>query len=375
MGFLRKQGKRWYCVFDIPTENGKRKQKWVAAYQDKPRSDKLLTNLVNEVNKGTYIEPSEEHLRDFLKTWLQTKKGSIRKATFNQYHYFVRDYIAPKLGKHKLSQLKTKHIKAFYNDLRETSGLSQGSLFRLHITLKNALNSAVEDEAIAKNPALFNDAPKRPKKELQFWDEKTAWQFLEYAEGERTYIAFYLAIMTGMRQGEILGLKWSDIDLERKIITIHRTLSHDGSQFQEPKTNSSKRSIRIYDKTIEQLRKHYIRMKEERLRAGDIYQDTGLVVCTRLGTSLSPRNLNRIWYRLRKKANVPEIRFHDLRHTHVAIAIKDGQQLPEIAERIGHSSLQQIDETYGHLLPGIQETAAARFEDHFYAQKEIEQNR
>lgn len=373
-GHLQKRGKRWYCVFDVPSDDGKRKQKWVSAYTEKSKSEKLLAKLVNEVNQGTYTEPSDKPLRDYLREWLRNKKGNVSDSTYEQYLYFVKHYIVPNIGRIKLNALKTRHIKSFYSDLREKGALSAGSIYRLHVTLKAALYSAVDDGDIIKNPAVFKDAPKKPKKEMEYWDEQDAWKFLDSAKGERTYIAFYLAIKTGMRQGEILGLKWEDIDLEKKTITIKRVLTHDGSKFGTPK-NDSKRTFDISDTTIEQLKKHYTQIKIERMKNADIYEDNGLVIPTSIGTPLLPRNLSRIWYRLRKKARVKEIRFHDLRHTHVAISIKSGEQLHSIAHRIGHTSIQQLDETYGHLLPGIGETSAKKFEEHFYSRREMREVR
>lgn len=372
MGFLKQRGERWYCVFDIPTENGKRKQKWVAAYQDKPRSEKLLTKLVNQVNEGTYIEPSEQLVKDYLRDWLHANKGNLAEKTYEQYEYFVEKYIIPGIGHIKLGQLKTRHLKKFYADLRDHSPLSAGSIYRLHTCLKSALSSAVDDELIPKNVAKYKDAPKKPDKEMAYWDEDMAWKFLNVAEKERTYIVFYLAIKTGMRQGEILGMKWSDIDLERKTVSVNRSLKHHSTEFGSPK-NRSRRTFDISEKTIESLKKHYTRMKIERMRNADIYEDNGLLIPTSVGTPLSSRNLDRIWYRLRKKAPVKPIRYHDLRHTHVAIALKSGESLQSIAHRIGHKSIQQIVETYGHLLPGVQETAAAKFDDQFESKKKMEE--
>lgn len=373
MGFLKKRGDRWYCVFDIPTDNGKRKQKWVAAYMDKLQSEKLLTKLENQVNEGKYIEPSEQPLEEYLNEWLRSKKGNLGDQTYDQYKYFCKDYIVPRLGHRKLGRLKTSHIKSFYSDLRESSTLSAGSIYRLHTAFKSALSSAVEDEMIPKNPVKYKDAPKKPADEMKYWNEESAWKFLEIAEEDRTYIAFYLAIKTGMRQGEILGLKWNDIDLEKRTISMQRQLKHDGSDFKPPK-NNSRRTFAISEKTIEQIKKHYLMIKKERMRNADVYKDQGLVLPTGLGSPLIPRNLNRTWYRLRKKARVEEIRFHDMRHTHVAIAIKSGEPLQSIAQRIGHKSIQQIAQTYGHLLPGIQETAAAKFDEQFESKRSVEKN-
>ncbi|HET7657834.1 MAG TPA: site-specific integrase, partial [Bacillales bacterium] len=353
---------------DVPTEDGKRKQKWVPAYYDKPKSQKLLTKLVNEVNEGIYVEPSEMLMREYLPRWLKNKKPNVAEPTYDQYQYFCEQFIMPALGHRKLGKLKSTHLKKFYTDLREGSTLEEGSIFRLHTCLKSALSSAMEDELIKNNPAKYKDAPKKPEKEMLFWDEKTAWKFLDCADGERTFIAFYLAIKTGMRQGEILGLKWNDIDLENQTISVVRALSHKGDKFVPPKKNS-RRTFPVSEATIDQLKKHYVLIKQEQLRNGELYEQNGLVVPTGLGTKLIPRNFSRIWYRLLKKSKVAPIRFHDLRHTHVAIAIKSGESLHSIANRIGHKSIQQIDQTYGHLLSGVQESAAAKFDEYFEAER------
>jgi integrase len=175
----------------------------------------------------------------------------------------------------------------------------------------------------------------------------------------RYSIVFLLAIYTGMRQGELLGLRWSDIDFEKRTIHIQQTLSHDGKELRpHAKTKSSIRSVAISQETISALKKHRNLIKQEKMFLGSEYRDHDLVICTSLGTPVNPRHINKVWDHFLKKIDVPKITFHDLRHTHASLLLKQGTHPKIVSERLGHSSIQMTLDTYSHLLPNMQETAA-----------------
>ena len=179
----------------------------------------------------------------------------------------------------------------------------------------------------------------------------------------RYSIIFLLAVYTGMRQGELLGLRWSDIDFDKSTIHIQQTLSHDGKELRPyTKTKSSIRSVAISSETIAVLKKHRHLIKQEKVFLGTDYKDNDLVICTSLGTPVIPRHINKVWDHLLKQVKVNRITFHNLRHTHASLLLKQGIHPKIVSERLGHSSLQMTLDTYTHLLPNMQEAAAAGLE-------------
>jgi integrase len=181
-------------------------------------------------------------------------------------------------------------------------------------------------------------------------------QLLEYVKEtkNRYYIDLLLALMTGMRQGEILGLRWRDVGLNRKMISVRQSLSHDGKDFGPPKTQCSIRSIRIDDSTIEMFKQHRKLITKDKWHAKELYVDNDLVVCTIIGTPYMPRILDKLWNKLRDKAKMRKITFHDLRHTHASLLLKNNVHPKVVSERLGHSSIQITLDLYSHLFPNMQ---------------------
>jgi integrase len=208
--------------------------------------------------------------------------------------------------------------------------------------------------------AFADNKPKVKRKQVDVWNEVEARGFLKFvAEAKsRYYIAFHLSITSGARQGEVLGLRWMDCDLERKIISIRQSLSHDGKEFGLPKTESSIRSISIDNDTVEALKQHRKLIEREKELALSMYIDKDLVVCTNIGTQCHPRNLERAWKKLRNDAKMRKITYHDLRHTHASLLLKNSAHPKVVSERLGHSSIQITLDLYSHLFPNIQEDAA-----------------
>ncbi|QDX95472.1 site-specific integrase [Brevibacillus laterosporus] len=253
----------------------------------------------------------------------------------------------------------------------ESGRLSDENIQKVHTIINDSLNKAVSWEMIPKNVASVVDRPKAGKKEVEVWELEEAHTFLKSSEKDRYYIAFLLALTTGMRQGEILGLRWKDVDLEKGVISITQTLSHDGKELQiGAKTNSGNRTIAIDAETVKEMRKVEKRYKAEKLKADPgMYEDNGLVISTIVGTPVTPRNLMRSFYRLTEKAQVKKIRFHDLRHTHATMLLKANVNPKVVVERMGWSDMKMIDR-YAHVLPNIQKETAETFGKVFFENKE-----
>lgn len=368
-GKIEKRGSKWSFVIDIGRdEKGKRQQKRFSGFNTKKEAEKALAEKLHEVNQGTYIEPTKTTVGEYMLSCLEAKKTKVKPGTFKHYAWIVTNHIVPKLGHIQLLKLKPQHIEKFYNGLLTGDNpVSKRTIKHIHTFIKESLDRAVNWDILHKNVAKVVDPPSPGKAEMQIWDEEQMKTFLELARGDRYFVAYFLALTTGMRKGEILGLRWKDIDFDNKMLYVAQSLSRGetGNVLADPKTAAGKRKITLDNETLEALRQHKHRQNQERMLAGPQWQDHDLVIATSIGTQANPQNMNRdSWYRLLKKATeegVPRIRFHDLRHTHASHLLKKGLHIKVVSERLGHASVEITLNTYGHLLPGLQEVAADQF--------------
>lgn len=363
-GSVKKEGKSWYYVFSLDNDaNGKRKQKKKRGFKTKKEAQKALAEAINDLNKGTYIEPSNTKYKNYLDQWFNTKQNTIGIQTAKVYKDYIKNRIIPALGNFTLSKLSTIQIQSFINNMCE-EGLSSSTVKKVYEIIRNSLEHAVDFELIPKNVASKVKLPKANKKEMNVWDEKEVNKFLKVAKADPAYIVFYLALTTGMRQGEILGLRWKDVDFEKGLINIKQTLSHDGKIFiSGAKTKSSLRTINLPLSAIIVLKARKLTVSKEKLSLGPIYQDLDLVTCTQHGTPFNPANIRRTFKRIIKFADVPEIRFHDLRHTHATLLLSKGINVKVISERLGHSNIKVTLDTYSHVLPSMQAEVARKLDE------------
>jgi integrase len=227
--------------------------------------------------------------------------------------------------------------------------------------LHSALGHAVKTGAIGRNPASLTIPPKEPAEEMKILDEGQVSMLLIAALGTRLEPLIHLALATGMREMEILGLKWVDLDWVKQTLKVERQLVHpeEGKvKFAPPKTRSGKRSLALGPETIEVLRRHYDRQKVERKAAGEKWQEHDLIFTNRLGGPIHPRNLLRDYKQLLKAAGLPEIRFHDLRHTAASLMLNSGTPLIVVSRRLGHAKASITLDVYGHLMPDMDAKAA-----------------
>ncbi|MDV2685175.1 site-specific integrase [Alkalihalophilus lindianensis] len=357
---------KWYYALNYK-ENGKYKKKVKRGFKTKKDAEAALVEAQDAFNKGTYIEPSKMLYSEFMESWLKDKKINVKKSTYNNYKYLLDSHLLPSLGHLELSKIGPRDIQSLYNEIKENKILSDENLRKVHTIIKDSLSKAVKWEMIMKNPAELIDAPKVVKREVEVWNEDQIKAFLKAANGARYYYAFLMALTTGMRQGEILGLRWKDIDELNGTISIVQTLSHRGQELSAgAKTDAGNRRISIDQNTMNQLLALKKLYKLEKLSSGSVYEDFDLVIRTSVGTPLSPRNLLRSFYSIIEKANVPKIRFHDLRHTHASLMLKQGVNPKIVSERLGHANVRITLDTYSHLLPNLQKDTAEQFGKLFY---------
>jgi len=359
---IRKDNNKWLFVIELgKDENGKRRQIMRRGFKTKKEAEEAYNKAKYEIQQqGKCLEPSKLLYKDYLNEWLSNKRHNLSQQTFELYSSNINNHIEPVLGDIQLSKLSALHIQRFITELKN-KGLSNSTVERIYSIVNASLNNAVKKELLNKNVATLVDKPKVKQRELQVWDIKMVQQFLKTAREHepRLYIAFHLALLTGMRQGEILGLRWQDVEFERGNIVVRQTLSHDGKTLKSGgKSRNSVRSIAIDDATLDTLRKHRRMVVQEKVQLGGKYVDNDLVVCTTKGTPITPRNLSRTWYRLLDRSGLPEIRFHDLRHSHASLLMKLGKHPKIVQERLGHASIKLTLDTYSHIMPNMQEEAA-----------------
>jgi integrase len=291
---------------------------------------------------GNYSLPNKPSTYElYLNEWFDIRKSKLGSQTMANHAMNITHHIVPLLGHIQLTELNVHHIEQFLGKLR-AKGLAEATIKKIFSIVSSSLISASRKDLIQKNVAsLAGNKPKVKRKLVNVWDEIETRQFLGYVTRAPTryYIAFHLAFATGMRQGEILGLRWQDIDFSRRIISVRQTLSHEGKSFGTPKTDNSIRSISIDGKTAGLLEQHHTTILAEQDANPLLYTNNDLVNCTNIGTPCKPRDLDKVWNRLRNKSGMKPLTFHGIRHSHASLLLKNNIHPKIVSERLGHSSI------------------------------------
>ncbi|MFS0672033.1 tyrosine-type recombinase/integrase [Ornithinibacillus sp. 179-J 7C1 HS] len=349
-------GAKWSFTVDIGVDpvTRKRKQKTVSGFSSKKEAQIAAEELERQVRNKTYINETDQTLNQVIDEWVEwVAKNNMRPSTLNNRMGIINSRIKPKLGHVKIKDIEPSTVHSLYNKMINEEGLSKSYARTVHNLLSTIFKYAIKSNKVKINIMEKVDAPIPEHKEMQTWSVEEIDKFLNETKDAPTHITYVLAIYIGMRMGEILGLRWKDIDFNNKTIHIVQTLVRIGGgfDFQEPKTKNSKRQITITDDVIEELKKHKEQQKTE----------SELVVTTSIGTPYSPRNLQRNFNMFIDRAKVTKIRFHDLRHTHATLLLKLGENPKIVSERLGHSKITVTLDTYSHVLPDMQKQASENF--------------
>lgn len=369
----RKDG-RWQGSVKIGMnpETGAPKRAYFYGKTRKEVQEKIQEAL-GKVKEGTFAEPSKLTFGEWLDTWLNDyMKMSLRPTTWASYETQAKKHIKPALGHIKLQNLTTDHLQKLYNEKLEggradkkKGGLSPRSVRYIHQVIHGALEQAVRGKKISINPANAVVLPKINKKEIQSLDTKGTKAFLQEAKKTRHYTAYLTLLVTGIRRGELLALRWKDVDLEEGTITINRNLvrTKEGLIFQEPKTELSRRTINIKEDIIKELKTNKAKQAEMKLKLGKAYQDNNLVFCNEDGKSMDPRSFakhfERMIERLQKKG-FSRITLHGLRHTFATLSIQEGVDLRTIQETLGHYDPSFTMRTYSHVTNKMRREASSK---------------
>ncbi len=362
--YRRKDG-RWVGQYTVYTAKGP-KYRYIYGKTRAAVAEKLM-KAMSDRNGGFFFDAESLTVGEYLDRWLSDSvRGTVRVSTFERHEGIIRTHIKPALGRIKLKNLTPTHVRGLHREKLDAD-LAPATVRKIHSTLHKALSQAVSDGLIPRNAADVK-APRPAPEEMRPLSEDDARAFLETAEAsdDRFDPLYVLAITTGLRRGELLGLRWDDVDLERGKLRVGRALVREGSQHiaGETKTRRGRRQVNLTPRTVNVLKAHRRRQLEERMRLSGLYKDHGLIFATGIGNPVNPENLvKRSVKPLLKRAGLPEIRFHDLRHTCATLLLGRGVHPKIVQELLGHATIAMTLDTYSHYLPSMGDRAAGAMGD------------
>jgi integrase len=325
--------------------------------------ERKLTEAMGDAARGIVVDDKNLTLSKYLDRFLEdVQRGSVRESTYSRDKYLVSNHVRPALGRVKLKNLSAMHLQRLYRE-KQDAGLSASTVQKIHHVLHKALAQAVRWDLIARNPTDNVKPPTPTPKEMHPLSVQEARRLLDTASGNRLEALYLLAVHTGMRRGELLGLKWGDVDLNSATIRVRRSLTRidDGRRLAlgDTKNKKSRRTVRLTPRAVEALKRHRARQAEEKLKAGDLYEDQDLMFAGQSGGIINPSNLRqRSFLPLLKRAGLPQITFHDLRHTCASLLFQKNVHPKFVQELLGHASVAITLDTYSHMLPGMGGEAA-----------------
>jgi integrase len=362
-GSTHKRGETWYAMWDEPRRaDGCRRQRKKGGFATRKQAQAYLSQTLDSIARQSYVAPDGLTFAEFLTGhWLPGLQ--VRESTLRSYAGHVRNYLIPQLGHVRLQSLTSAHFKQMYASLAKVGvrkPLAASTITRIHATARGALRVAVADNLIARNPTAGIRLPTAPKPSMQVWSAGQVQTFLAALPGERYAALYHVLAMTGMRRGEVCGLKRVDIDWDEGSLTISRQILDNGYALVEgpPKTRRGFRTISLDDATIQVLRAHHATQAAERLLWGPAYGDRDLMFAKEDGSPVHPDYVTKHFGVLIERTGLPRIRLHDLRHTHATLALAAGIAPKIVSERLGHSGIALTLDTYSHVSPAMDKTAA-----------------
>jgi len=354
---------RWQGRIDLGWKDGRRHRKYVYGVTKADVRDRM-GRAIREVQRGAILGDDRQTVSAFLDEWIASITTKVRPKTHHSYSQLVRVHLKPGLGKHRINKLRPEHVEAFL-DAKSAAGLSPRTCQYLRAVLRRALSRAVKQDIIARNVAALADPPRVVRKEVEALTPDQARAFLEAIADHRLYALVAVAVSLGMRQGEILGLRWQDVDLDRGAIRIQHALHRSNKAWTlgEPKSERSRRTVKMPDTLVTILKAHRKAQLETRLAAGEKWKEHGFVFTARHGQPLEGTVLNREVKKLMGKAGLPALHFHALRHSCATLLLAQGVAPRVVMEVLGHSDVRLTLNTYSHVVEQLQDVAAIKTDE------------
>lgn len=369
-----KRGNTWSYVLRVADSSGGQKQKWISGFKTERKAKLARAKVLAEIDKGSFASPSRVTLGEYLEEWLKGRELDLKPKTLDGYRYLARSFIIPSLGRVTLQKLTPRRLTNFYQELavsggKSGNGLARTTANRIAVLMKEVLNDAVFiDQLLSANPAERATVPRKTHEvsKSQLWTAQELRSFLETAESHRLYALYWLAAYTGMRRGEIVALRWSDVDFEKKLIRVHRSVTlTDTGRVEGTAKSGKERFVAFDDQTKSVLQAHLLMQVSDMELTQDSWEGTDYVFCTEFSLPLYPTTLAHLFQKLIERHNtehskekLERIRFHDLRHVHATLLLEAGVPVHVVAARLGHADPSITLRTYTHVLRS-QETSAA----------------
>lgn len=385
-GHIARKGKVYYAVIyeGINPATGKGRHRWHRAGTTRREAERLLADLVKRSHDGDYRAPEKITLGDYLlERWLPTKQSQLRPSSYSSYRLNIELHVIPYLGHTALQGITPEDLDTLYARLLREGrrnggggGLSPKTVRYIHSIIRKALADAARKGTVVRNVADLADPPRlsaSPRRQMTVWTTDQLRDFLEHIENHELYPAYYLAANTGMRRGEVLGLRWDQVDLDAaRLVVTQAVLSIEyETSVSDVKTRNGRRTIDLDARTVGILRAWRKRQLEQLLLAGRSANASGFVFARPDGGPVHPDYFSQTFQRLVRRAELPRIRLHDLRHTHASILLQAGAPVKVVSERLGHANAAFTMNVYQHVLPGMQAEAASAFSAAVFGSGEV----
>ncbi|HDX9639007.1 TPA: tyrosine-type recombinase/integrase [Bacillus mobilis] len=365
---LNEKTGKYDFVFDAGKHplTGKRIQIRRRGFKDKKLAQKAMVQLAAEYSKDEHVALSSMTYEQYMEEWFKERKILSQKTTLDYETILYKNVISKRLGHFKLQQIQPMHIQNTINEIVADDHYAPRTIRLIFQIINGSLKRAKTMKLIKDNPAEGTRLPKIKKRELSIWTTNEVNLFITKSRTlkrvTRCRIGYIIIALSGCRQGEALGIRWSDIDFTNGIIHIKQTVTQDGVIKTGAKNDSSIRSIHIPSILVDELLAHKERIESEKQQLGLEYNDHNLVICTQQGKPIIPRNFRNFFYQTTKRVGLPQIRVHDLRHTHATMLIEQNVNVKLISSRLGHASIKATLDIYSHVLPSMDKSIADELE-------------
>ena len=353
----------WFYVVELPPgPDGKRRQQKRGGFANQRAADAALRAVVTQLNSGTFVDAGRLTVGQYLDEWL-AGKAKLRPSTRTSYRQHKDLYLKPSLGQIRLTDLRANHVEAMVQSLRQDPhNVGVATTRRVFATLRGALNKAQRQGLIAVNPCSFVEleSEEEHRRPAQVWTAEQVGSFLDAIGDHRLALLYEVTVKAGLRRGEVIGLRWSDLDLDDAVMLVAQSVVQVGGALHigTPKTKKSTRRVPLDEDLVTALRSHRRRQLEERMMAGDGWKDEDRVFARPDGEGLVPEYVSRTFRNLASKAGLPPIRLHELRHTSASLALAAGVPMRVVSERLGHSTIGITQNLYTHVFDELSRDAA-----------------
>ena len=368
-GSIRKRTTKKGNSFEVVLEKGVnpntgKRERLYKTFHSKREAQAYISQSIADYTRGLYIEPSKLTVAQLCEEWAKCHFISVKDSTKRGYTVNMNCHIIPNLGNILVQQLTSRHIQRMVNEMND-KGLSSRTIRYVMTNLNQILNYAVNNDVIVKNPAKGVVLPKQEKYHHETYDKDELKKLLICSANTSFEAPIMIEAFTGLRRGELLALKWEDIDFVKKVIEVKRNLvCETGNNFvTTPKTQSGQRRIVIPDELVNYLSYYKTKQLRERLRLGGSYHNNGLVICRKNGDYINSKTFSNAFHKFLEFHNLRVIRFHDLRHTHATLLLLEyGTNIKAVSDRLGHSKVQTTMDFYIHSTDAVQKEAVSKLE-------------